>query len=345
MPGAEDEMAMKVAMLDVGPDHPDYVQKLERLHKHAHDFGYNLAMKTAQEVAGEAEEEEVMLPPAEGEGEAEAEGEGKPADPRSALRKASKVTSAVLRSTVASTSPRLTPSVVTWALLPKRSSALWPPLATSPQAVPRKKPLWPKSSPRWAWSNPPPMNSWPHLSPKWTSSLPTSPECVGPSSRSPPRSNRQHPKEGLKAMNGNQIKKAAETMEALADQLEASEASRTKTASELSTANARIAELEGQLLEKKTASESVTENRKALAKRAAATLLDAGMISTPERAESFANEIVDPDTALVALHKFAEHSAKAPKVASVVPDDAPAEVQSSDDVWDSHARSYLPEGA
>ncbi len=60
----EDLQAMKVAALDVGPGHPDYPQKLRTLHKAAHTFGFNLAIKTAQELeeaarheAGEGEEE------------------------------------------------------------------------------------------------------------------------------------------------------------------------------------------------------------------------------------------------------------------------------------------------
>ena len=85
----EDPMAMKMAMLDIGPDHPDYTTKLDKLHKQAQDFGYNLAVKTAQEMAGEEEEEkeeepgevEAEIAPGveleiEGEGE-----EGKPSNP------------------------------------------------------------------------------------------------------------------------------------------------------------------------------------------------------------------------------------------------------------------------
>ena len=143
-------------------------------------------------------------------------------------------------------------------------------------------------------------------------------------------------------MNGKQIKKAAETMEALADSLEAEQAAHAKTAAELKATQAKLAEVSAQ---KKTAAEAV-ENRKILAKRAAAALLQSGHISTPERAESFANEITDPDKAVIALHKFAEYSAKAPKTASVVEDNSGASApQTSDEVWDSHARQHLPQGA
>lgn len=50
-----DPMAMKVAMLEVGPDHPDYIKKLDALHKEAQEFGYRLAVKTAQEIRDEGD--------------------------------------------------------------------------------------------------------------------------------------------------------------------------------------------------------------------------------------------------------------------------------------------------
>jgi hypothetical protein len=53
----EDLQAMKVAALDVGPGHPDYPQKLRTLHKAAHAFGFNLAIKTAQELEEAAKHE------------------------------------------------------------------------------------------------------------------------------------------------------------------------------------------------------------------------------------------------------------------------------------------------
>lgn len=143
-------------------------------------------------------------------------------------------------------------------------------------------------------------------------------------------------------MNGKQIKQAAETMEALADSLEAEQAAHAKTAAELKTVQSKLAEATTQ---KKTAAEAI-QNRKVLAKRAAAALLQSGLITTPERAESFAQEITDPDKAVIALHKFAEASAKAPKTASVVEDNTGGHAPlSSDEVWDNHARQHLPQGA
>jgi hypothetical protein len=48
---------MKTAALDVTPGHPDYPQKLRTLHKAAHAFGFNLAIKTAQELEEAAKHE------------------------------------------------------------------------------------------------------------------------------------------------------------------------------------------------------------------------------------------------------------------------------------------------
>jgi len=65
----------KVAALHVGPDHPDYGKKLAHFHKEALQFGYDLAIKTAQEVLAleEALEQEKDE---KGEGEHDEGGEG-----------------------------------------------------------------------------------------------------------------------------------------------------------------------------------------------------------------------------------------------------------------------------
>lgn len=144
-------------------------------------------------------------------------------------------------------------------------------------------------------------------------------------------------------MNGNQIKKAAETLEGLAAQLEEANSHITKIAAELGTAKAELGTAKAELAQRKVASEAEQKTRSTLAKRAAATLLQSGLISTPERADAFAQEVLNHDKALTALHKFAEHAAKAPKVASVVQDpQGSAEVESADAVWDRHASAYIP---
>lgn len=55
MPGADGQiqdpgLEAKVAALHIGPDHPDYIKKLASFHGPAVQFGYDLAIKTAQEV-------------------------------------------------------------------------------------------------------------------------------------------------------------------------------------------------------------------------------------------------------------------------------------------------------
>lgn len=146
-------------------------------------------------------------------------------------------------------------------------------------------------------------------------------------------------------MNGSQIKKAAETLEGLAAQLEEANSHITKIAGELGTTRSELTEAKAELGQRKTASEETVQRRTALAKQAAACLLQSGMVSTPERAETLATEVLDHDKALTALRKFAEHLARAPKVASVVADDAAAAADTADAVWDRHASAYLPQGA
>lgn len=55
MPGPDGQiqdpsLEAKVAALHIGPDHPDYAKKLAHFHGDAQRFGYDLAIKTAQEV-------------------------------------------------------------------------------------------------------------------------------------------------------------------------------------------------------------------------------------------------------------------------------------------------------
>ena len=146
-------------------------------------------------------------------------------------------------------------------------------------------------------------------------------------------------------MNGSQVKKAAETLEGLAAQLEEANSYIAKIAQERDRLHEELGAAKQEMSQRKVASEEATKQRGVLAKRAAATLLQSGLISTPERAETFANEVLDHDKALTALHKFANHAARAPKVASAVPDSASAqEAESADAVWDRHASAYLPQG-
>lgn len=141
------------------------------------------------------------------------------------------------------------------------------------------------------------------------------------------------------AVTAKQIKTAAETIDGLAAVV-------TSQRAALKTANEKIAALEASAratVTAKTASEADAKRLTGLAKKAAAVLHQNGLISTPERAESFAKEIMDPSKALIALEKFASHVGTVRKTAAVVEDtSATSAVESSDQVWDRHVSSFVP---
>lgn len=136
-----------------------------------------------------------------------------------------------------------------------------------------------------------------------------------------------------------QIKQAAETIDGLSAVVESQRVA-------LKTANEKVAALEAEKAAIGTAKTAAAVDAKrltGLAKKAAATLLQSGLISSPERAETFANEIMDPAKALIALEKFAAHGNTVRKVAAVVPDTATAAVEeSADQVWDRHIGNFAP---
>lgn len=133
-------------------------------------------------------------------------------------------------------------------------------------------------------------------------------------------------------MNGQQIKEAAATIEALASALEQSNAKLVKVANELAVAKKQP----------KVASEApeAIKARQGLAKKAAAVMLQTGMLKTAERADKFANEIMDHSTAIKALLAFTEVAGKAQKVATVVEDPkVTCTEESANSVWE---RSIAP---
>lgn len=136
-----------------------------------------------------------------------------------------------------------------------------------------------------------------------------------------------------------QIKQAAETIDGLAAVVESQRAA-LKTANEQLAAKAAAP---APAPEVKTASEADLKRRTALAKKAAATLHQNGLISTPERAEKFAAEVLDHDKALTALEKFAAHVGTVRKTAVVVEDTAPVLAESADQVWDRHIAAFAPQ--
>jgi hypothetical protein len=144
-------------------------------------------------------------------------------------------------------------------------------------------------------------------------------------------------------MTGNELKKVASTIDGLASTLEQAQGIIQKQAGEISALKAQVASAQKTQKTASEADQAKQANLRGLAKRAAATLLQTGMISSPERAEAFANEVMDHSKAVTALQKFAEVASRAPKTASVVADPE-AQVESSDAVWDRHARQHIPSG-
>ncbi|HNX48570.1 MAG TPA: hypothetical protein PLS53_00310 [Thermoanaerobaculaceae bacterium] len=135
------------------------------------------------------------------------------------------------------------------------------------------------------------------------------------------------------------LKQAAETIDGLSAVVESQRAA-------LKTANEKVAALEAEkaaLGTAKTAAAVDAKRLTGLAKKAAATLLQSGMISSPERAETFATEIMDPAKALIALEKFAAHGNTVRKTAVVVEGDTKtATEESADQVWDRHVGNFVP---
>lgn len=132
-----------------------------------------------------------------------------------------------------------------------------------------------------------------------------------------------------------QIKQAAETINGLSAVVESQRAA-------LKTASEQLAALSASKTNStKVASEVDAKRLMGLAKKAAAALHQNGLISTPERAETFAQEIQDPSKALIALEKFAAHVGTVRKTAAVVEDTAVV-AETSDNVWDRHVSNFVP---
>lgn len=127
------------------------------------------------------------------------------------------------------------------------------------------------------------------------------------------------------------LKTAADQIESLVTELEASQA--------------KVAALETQLGHAKTAAASdvkVAEETKAAiadkAKTAAAKLREVGLLSTDERRDSMATKLAaDASAALDLLVKCAE-LVRVPKIGSVVVDNT-APVESADSAWDRRVAS------
>ena len=129
------------------------------------------------------------------------------------------------------------------------------------------------------------------------------------------------------------LKQAADQLDKLASDLEAADKA---------VADAK-AQVEAQAKTAATKPEQTADDkaaRLAKAKVAADKLLEVGLLSSPEKRDLFASEIVDPDVAIAKIAKLAE-SVQLPRLGKVVVDETTTKVASSDDVWDQRARAAL----
>jgi hypothetical protein len=125
------------------------------------------------------------------------------------------------------------------------------------------------------------------------------------------------------------LKTASAEVSKLADALEAAH-------KDLASAKETVKVAEAKAEQTKTASVKVAEDQKAakakLAKTAADKLLDAGLLSSTEKRDQFAAQILDHNVALTKIAELAKF-AQAPKVGTVVVDDTAKASNSADEVW------------
>ncbi len=126
------------------------------------------------------------------------------------------------------------------------------------------------------------------------------------------------------------LKKAADELDAAAAALDASDkklAEVQKTAGQAKTAQVKVADNTAKLGE--------------LAKTAADKMLSVGLISSAEKRDAVAAELISHETALAKLAQLTGY-VSLPKLATVVPSD-PAQTKSAsaDDVWAAHAHKAL----
>ena len=129
------------------------------------------------------------------------------------------------------------------------------------------------------------------------------------------------------------LKQAADALEKLASDAEAAEKAAAEAKAQVEARAKTAAAKPEQTADEKAA-------RLAKAKVAADKLLEVGLLSSPEKRDLFAAEIVDPDVAIQKIAKLAE-SVQLPRLGKVVVDETTVKVASSDDVWDQRARAAL----
>lgn len=136
-----------------------------------------------------------------------------------------------------------------------------------------------------------------------------------------------------------QIKTAADTIDDLAKDLEASQKKLAAAQSELAATKAAKVTAEGQV---KSASAKVEEQKAELAKRAktaAAALKTAGLLSSDRAADEFASVVLDHGKALEQLTKFASVTPTARRTSRVVVE-GQTKTASANDVFEAGLRKY-----
>ena len=132
-----------------------------------------------------------------------------------------------------------------------------------------------------------------------------------------------------------QLKTAADTIEGLSADLEASHKKVAELQQSLNKVASEKAKLEGAV---KTASDS-NEEKKAqlaqLAKTAAANLKTAGLLSTDKAADHFASVVLDHGQALTQLAKLASVASTAQRTSRVVTDGSTTKVASAHEVFET----------
>lgn len=138
------------------------------------------------------------------------------------------------------------------------------------------------------------------------------------------------------------LKTAADALEVLAAELEAAQRQTKVAEAKADEALAKVAQAETRQVQlAKTAAakdEETKAKRASLAKVAADRLLDKGLLSTTEKRDQFAAELLSPDVALAKIAQLTEFVSVA-RLGTVVVDEEQHKTASAEDSWARHVQS------
>jgi hypothetical protein len=140
-------------------------------------------------------------------------------------------------------------------------------------------------------------------------------------------------------MSAKLIKQAADTIEAQATKIAELESALTTKTEENTKLAAELSSSKDAGSKRDQAAQEAAAKIAPLAKTAADKLFDRGLLSSPERRDQFAANVLSHEKALDALTKVADYIDSAPKVGTVVINETKPET--ADDVWDRHTVSAL----